>query len=165
MNKTVAFRDADEKDIPLIQELIAKIWPKAYSHILTPAQTEYMLDMMYGEGSLQRQMTAGHRFIITTLDGIPAGFASWEKKTETHCRLHKIYVLPDSQGSGIGKKLISHICGLAVKEGCVTLELNVNRHNTAKSFYEKLGFHIVREEDIDIGGGYFMNDYVMQVDL
>lgn len=165
MNKTVGFREADEKDIPLIQELIAKIWPKAYSHILTPAQTEYMMDMMYSNGSLQKQMNDGHYFTIATLDSIPVGFASREEKTDGRCRLHKIYVLPDSQGSGIGKKLVAHICALAAKEGCTTLELNVNRHNTAKSFYEKLGFHVVGEEDIDIGGGYFMNDYVMQLEL
>lgn len=42
------------------------------------------------------------------------------------------------------------------------LELNVNRQNKARIFYEKFGFVIVEEKDIPIGNGYFMNDYVMQ---
>ena len=42
------------------------------------------------------------------------------------------------------------------------LELNVNRHNDAFHFYTKLGFSISKEEDNDIGEGYFMNDYVME---
>ena len=47
-------------------------------------------------------------------------------------------------------------------KGATVLQLNVNRHNTAKSFYEKLGFAVIKEEDIDIGSGYFMNDYIME---
>ena len=45
------------------------------------------------------------------------------------------------------------------------LELNVNRHNKAINFYKKLGFIITMEEDIDIGNGYYMNDYVMNLEV
>ena len=31
----------------------------------------------------------------------------------------------------------------------------------AINFYKKNGFQIIREEDVDIGNGYYMNDYVM----
>jgi ribosomal protein S18 acetylase RimI-like enzyme len=43
--------------------------------------------------------------------------------------------------------------------------LNVNRYNKARFFYEKLGFVIMKEEDIDIGSGYYMIDYVMEKKL
>ena len=45
------------------------------------------------------------------------------------------------------------------------LELNVNRKNKAINFYKKYGFTILKEEDIDIGEGYFMNDYVMGMEV
>ena len=45
------------------------------------------------------------------------------------------------------------------------LELNVNRLNSAINFYKKLGFEIIQEEDIDIGNGFFMNDYVLSLQL
>ena len=51
------------------------------------------------------------------------------------------------------------------KEGVKYLELNVNRENKAIGFYKKLGFTIIAEEDIPIGNGFFMNDYVMQISL
>jgi ribosomal protein S18 acetylase RimI-like enzyme len=51
------------------------------------------------------------------------------------------------------------------EKGGTALRLNVNRHNTAKSFYEKLGFIITGTEDADIGNGFFMNDYVMEKQL
>jgi len=44
-----------------------------------------------------------------------------------------------------------------------TLQLNVNRHNKAKGFYQNMGFTIVKEELLDIGGGHFMDDYVMEM--
>ena len=44
------------------------------------------------------------------------------------------------------------------------LDLNVNRHNQAQEFYKKLGFKIIREEDVPVGQ-YFMNDYVMRLNL
>jgi diamine N-acetyltransferase len=45
-----------------------------------------------------------------------------------------------------------------------TVDLNVNRHNKAKSFYEKMGFVVAYEEDIPIGS-YWMNDYAMRKEL
>jgi hypothetical protein len=41
--------------------------------------------------------------------------------------------------------------------------LNVNKYNKAKFFYEKLGFTITKEEVIDIGNDYVMDDYVMGI--
>ncbi len=42
------------------------------------------------------------------------------------------------------------------------LWLHVNCHNSAKASYERNDYHIIREENIDIGNGYFMNDYLME---
>jgi hypothetical protein len=41
------------------------------------------------------------------------------------------------------------------------LELDVNRRNRARSFYEKQGFKVKAEKDTDIGNGFWMRDYVM----
>jgi hypothetical protein len=45
------------------------------------------------------------------------------------------------------------------------MELNVNRHNRAVTFYEHMGMHKDREGDFPIGEGYYMNDYIMQMTL
>ena len=128
---------------------------------------EYMLEMMYSESSLQHQINVRHHQFIIACDGDePVGFASWSSTPEEEIyKLHKIYVLQNQQGKGTGKKLIEHIIEAVRPTGAVILELNVNRHNKARAFYSRLGFTVVREEDIDIGRGYFMNDYVMQRSL
>jgi ribosomal protein S18 acetylase RimI-like enzyme len=58
--------------------------------------------------------------------------------------------------------VIGEILKAIARKGGKALRLNVNRNNKAKEFYEKLGFTVIQEEDIDIGSGYYMNDYIME---
>jgi len=59
--------------------------------------------------------------------------------------------------------LLQKVCNHAKENGANTLQLQVNRNNIAVNFYKKHGFKIIAEEDFDIGNGYFMNDYVMEL--
>lgn len=158
-------RRAIEKDIPLIRELSFKIWPQTYASILSAAQIEYMLKLMYSEDALLNQMKQKHEFIIINDEKDPVGFASFNLSEPGIYKLHKIYVMPQNQGKGTGKFVINEILKAILRKGGKALQLNVNRNNKAKAFYEKLGFVVIREEDIDIGNGYFMNDYVMEKKL
>ena len=51
------------------------------------------------------------------------------------------------------------------KEGATALQLQVNRNNKAKNFYEKLGFVVIDFQEFDIGHGHVMDDYVMEKKL
>ena len=162
-------KKAGIKDISCIQELAFVIWPAAYENILSPVQLKYMLELIYSKNALTSQAEKlKHQFIIVYENGIAVGFASYSpkhKKDHAVYRLHKLYVLPNQQGKGTGKLLLNYIIEEIKAAGAKILELNVNRHNVAFHFYTKLGFTIVKEEDIDIGGGYLMNDYVMEKKL
>jgi diamine N-acetyltransferase len=161
-----SIRVAGIEHIHLIKEITAKTWPVAYGDILSPAQIQYMLNLFYSEASLQEQMQEKqHQFIVVFDNDAAAGFASYSpKSTEepTIYRLHKIYIHPNHQGKGAGKVLLNYIINDITSNNAAAMELNVNRHNKALHFYQKLGFEIIKEEDIDIGNGYFMNDYVMR---
>jgi ribosomal protein S18 acetylase RimI-like enzyme len=71
-------------------------------------------------------------------------------------------LLPETQGKGIGRTIIDEIEKLAHQNSSKLLSLNVNRFNEALSFYQKIGFEIVAEENIAIGNGYLMEDYRME---
>ncbi len=45
------------------------------------------------------------------------------------------------------------------------IELNVNRFNSAVEFYLKKGFKIKEEVDLEVGQGFYMNDFVMRYEL
>jgi ribosomal protein S18 acetylase RimI-like enzyme len=148
-----------------IRKIAEKTWPVAYGHILSNEQLRYMLDRFYSLASMQEQAEINqHRFLLALHANEAIGFASFSAIPNVHhrFRLHKLYILPEHQGIGLGKRILDQIVELIKASHAVSLELNVNRYNNAKHFYEKMGFQIVREEDIDIGQGYFMNDYVME---
>ena len=155
-------RKAGSTDIALIRELVFRIWPQTYASILSQDQIEYMLEQMYSPASLKKQMHQGSRFIFVYDGEEPVGFAAYFKKTASVFKLDKIYVLPAQQGKGTGKFVIDYIIDEITKEGATALQLQVNRYNKAKNFYEKLGFAAIGEKDFDIGHGFFMNDYIME---
>lgn len=149
--------------ISIIQNLANITWPAAYGDIISPQQLDYMMELIYSKSSLEKQIQKGQQFILACDGGHAVAFAAYSVK-ENHAaifKLHKLYILPNQQGKGIGKSLINYI--IADIAPAYTLQLNVNRHNKALYFYEKLGFKIIGEEDIDIGQDFYMNDYVMQL--
>jgi GNAT superfamily N-acetyltransferase len=92
------------------------------------------------------------------------GFASFQHDylDDKVTRLHKIYLLPDAQGKGVGRLLIDAVVGYAEENNSKVLSLNVNRFNKAVTFYQKLGFEIVGKEDIELDHGYLMEDYKLE---
>ena len=159
-------KKAGVNDVALIRELTFRVWPQTYATILSQEQIDYMLEMMYSEDSLKEQMTEdGCHFIIVYENGNPVGFASYSEEEPHRWKLNKIYVLQNQQGKGTGKYVINYIIEEIKKQNGNCLFLQVNRYNNAKTFYEKLGFAEIDFINLDIGNGYFMNDYVMEKKL
>ncbi|MGN7819466.1 GNAT family N-acetyltransferase [Chitinophaga sp. 22536] len=154
-------------DIPVIQELTERIWRPTYQRILEPAQIDYMIDMMYSTAALTKQIAElNHKFIILQDDKRPIGYASYSTTdTEGVYKLHKIYLDSTYQGKGVGRFLLDTVIRQVKKLGATILELDVNRYNKARFFYEKMGFSTYKEKDTDIGNGYLMEDYVMRKSL
>lgn len=158
----LTIRNASEKDVKLIRTLALQIWPRAYSKILSKEKINYMLDLFYRESSLLKQMQDQHKFILVYNSGHPIGFASYSEIEHTVFKLQKIYMLSLQQGRGSGRFVIDYIIKDILAKGATALRLNVNRQNTARIFYEKLDFKMIGEEDVDIGNGFFMNDFIME---
>jgi ribosomal protein S18 acetylase RimI-like enzyme len=158
-------KKATVDDIPLIRDLCFKVWPQTYASILSQDRIDYMLDYMYSSVSLQNQMNNGSQFIFVYDDEVPVGFAAYLPKGNGIYKLDKIYVLISQQGKGTGRFVINHIIDEIKQKGASALQLQVNRNNKAKSFYEKLGFIVIDFQVFDIGHGHFMDDYVMEKKL
>ncbi len=170
------------------------VFPATYAGIITPEQTAYMMQMMYAEEVLRREMEELDIawFIARQADGVPSGFVSIGRDRSDAAadhsvrpadggeaatgrtaagiplfHLHKIYVLPAFQGQGLGHHLYRAAATYALSEagGRCRIELNVNRHNKALDFYRREGMHIARTGDFPIGGGFYMNDYIMTIEL
>jgi ribosomal protein S18 acetylase RimI-like enzyme len=155
--------EATLKDIPVIHELAEKIWWPTYRPIISEQQISFMLNDMYSEDALAKQMRDGMRFILVKRDKMDVAFAGYsiEQRSQPVLKIHKLYVLPSEQGKGTGKTLTNFLSNLANDLNIPLVELNVNRANPALGFYQKMGFNIA--ETVDIPYHQFMlNDYVMR---
>ena len=155
---------ANIDQIKIIQGIAYRTWPATFSSILSSEQIDYMLDMMYSDEALQTQISdLNHCFLLAAQGDTYLGFLSYETpyKGEAKTKIHKIYILPEAQGLGIGKKLMETVENIALNKGDQQLLLNVNKHNDAEKFYKYLGFETIAMEDIDIGSGFLMEDKIM----
>jgi len=162
-------RKADISDIPAIQDMAGVVFRRTYKDLISPAQMEYMMDMMYSTTSLENQMGPG-RNVFFIEDG--RGYASYRYDCRTPegrdmFHLEKLYVMPSEQGTGLGRQFFEAVCRDVRKAsvGHPVIELNVNRGNPSVGFYEHLGMRKSRTGDFPIGSGFFMNDYIMSIEL
>jgi GNAT superfamily N-acetyltransferase len=157
--------EATSADFEIIRTLAQKIWTVSYKKILPPQQIAYMLDLFYSDNGLRDALVSGHQFLLL-VDRKPLGFAGYQiNHLQNTAKLHKLYILPDIQRKGYGKRLLQEVIHRTRMAGNTKLQLNVNRYNDARLFYERFGFTILAEEDIHIGHNYYMEDYVMACDL
>lgn len=163
----ITFKEATTSDIEAIREIAAATWPSTYYPLIGKEQVDFMLEKMYSRGTLLEQFSEGCTFLIAELAGAPVGFASFSNINPENSifKLHKLYVLPDQHGKGVGKILLNEVIAQSLHKGAQTLELNVNKRNKALAFYEHCGFTMKEAVKIDIGNGFFMDDYVLEMDL
>ncbi|HEY2720741.1 MAG TPA: GNAT family N-acetyltransferase [Chitinophagaceae bacterium] len=165
MTPKFKIRKANRNDIALIRELCYKVWPQTYATILSQERIDYMLELIYSHSSLEKQMENGSQFIFVYEDEEPVGFAAYFEKGPSVYKLDKIYILPSRQGKGTGKFMIDYIINDIKGKGAQSLQLQVQRQNKARGFYEKLGFVVLCAKDFDIGNGFVMDDYIMEKKL
>ncbi len=159
---------ATKEQLPIVRDLAYQIWPDTYGTILSKVQLDFMLDKFYSIANLEEQMLEKNQvFMLIQDDEKYLGFCAYELNIDNSnkTKLHKIYVLPETQGKGVGKLLLEKVEGIAKNAGNSHLILNVNRFNKALDFYRYKGFVITEEVDIEIGHGYLMEDYIMEKPL
>jgi N-acetylglutamate synthase-like GNAT family acetyltransferase len=160
-------REATVNDVEAIRNIAETTWRQVYGPILAKEQLDFMLAEIYSAEKLISQISNNiQTFLMLTEGDESVAFAAYSPRDENPeiYKLHKLYCLPQTQGKGYGKILINQVIANTLAAGIHTLDLNVNRYNNAKTFYEKIGFEVVYEEDVPIGK-YWMNDFVMRKEL
>lgn len=160
----IVISKAKPTDFSVIREIANTTWPVAYGAFISKVQLDYMLEKFYSDATLTDNFTyKNHHFLLAKENENCLGFASYEPDYlgEKIVRLHKIYLLPEAQGKGLGKLLITEIEKIAQQLNQNGISLNVNRFNKAFDFYTKIGFECIGEEDIELDYGYLMEDFKM----
>jgi diamine N-acetyltransferase len=167
MSQKLTFKTADQTDIPVIRELAGRIWSDYYPGIITRAQIEHMLEWMYSVKMIRAELERGVVWKLASLEGVAAGFLAIElEAAERKLKLHKLYLLPELHGRGLGRAMLDLVKADAIQMGADQIHLQVNKRNIrAIQAYKRAGFGISQAIVADIGGGFVMDDYVMCLKL
>jgi GNAT superfamily N-acetyltransferase len=166
MDNTTITRLA-ESEIDTLIPLAHRIWHAHYPGIITVEQINYMLERGYTRQVIQDEIdNQGVIWLaINSGDGM-IGFASLGPHAPDTMKLHKLYLLPEYHGTGIGARALAEVEQIARDNAAAMLVLNVNRHNVkAIRAYERAGWKVREEIVADIGNGYVMDDFVMTKQL
>lgn len=163
----ISFKKATKVDIPQIQELAKKSWNSAYQNIISQDQIDYMLQQMYSEEEISNHLeNPNYQYYLILKDETAAGFIGFEFHYENSTtKLHRIYLLEDFKGQGLGKAAINFLKEKTSETSDKRIILNVNKNNNAKQVYESQGFTTYKEAVFEIGNGYVMDDSLMELYL
>jgi len=165
---TVEYRAIRDADLDELCRMATGVWRTHYAAIISMEQINYMLARQYTPEQLKRDMAAKSiRFAGAFADGKMVGFAGFGPEPGVpEWKLHKLYIMPEFQRRGIGQRLMRDAADTAAAHGANFLVLNVNKRNTqALAAYRKFGFGRRTSVKVDIGGGFVMDDDVLEYDL
>jgi len=160
---SLVIRPAGMDEIPALRALAERIWRASYATMLTPGQMDYMLAWMYSPETIAREMSEGVIWETAWLGDELSGFHSCALEPAVcRAKLHKVYLLPEYQGQGLGQQLLDRVHALTAQRGAKQVWLQVNKRNArAIRAYRRAGYAVERSAIFNIGSGFVMDDFVM----
>lgn len=147
--------------------LAKEIWNEYFTDIIGKAQVDYMVGRFQSERAMSEFISSGGSYYKIMQGGSQCGyFAITDKEKPGTLFLSKLYVKKEERGLGLSRLAIETIKQLACDKGLPIVWLTVNKGNTHTiDVYKHFGFVIADSVVKDIGGGFVMDDYVMELHI
>lgn len=155
---------ADAEGIAEMSAVASAIVRDHYDPILGKEQNDYMLGKFQSPEAIREQLEHGYSYYFVGDKAHRLGFTAFYPRGDA-MYLSKLYLYKDERGKGYSRLILDFIKDKAREEDLSAVELNVNRFNPSVNIYERLGMRRLRAEKIDIGSGYYMDDYVYRLDF
>ncbi len=154
-------------DIESVARLAYEIWNDHFVDIIGQEQVDYMLDHYQSVPAITGQLEAGQQYFLLESGGVPVGYLSLvSDKASKKIMISKIYLQRSARGMGLGQYLLDFVKLRCREHKVKTIWLTVNRNNqTSIDWYRRRGFVVIDEVCKDIGGGFYMDDFVMELNL
>lgn len=165
---------ADQK---MLSELAAEIWNEYWPAHIGQDQTDYMVEKFQSYQAIKKDIAEnGYDYWFLCADGEGStgywtedgkriiGYTGGKMDMATRRYfISKIYLMKDERGKGYSSKVIDFYTIRCMGTGMPAMYLTVNKYNDqAIAAYKKTGFEVIDSVETDIGGGFIMDDYIMQ---
>lgn len=152
-------------EIETVKSLAAEIWPGYYEPIIGRPQVDFMLSKIQSPEAIQAQIKNGSLYyLIQPAAESPIGYLAVIPKTN-ELFLSKLYLTAESRGKGWGRRALDFVREGAEAQNLKKISLTVHKRNPSVGIYQKMGFKITEPIVTDIGGGFVMDDFRMELTL
>ena len=153
---------SSDSDLRIISSLARTIWKEHYEPMIQPGETDYMLDRFQSFEAMKEQVHKSYSYLMMVVRNEVVGYAAYVIEDD-RMFLSKLYVLKDFRGRGYSSKMFSYLEEAARSAGVGRITLTVNRMNEHSiEVYRHCGFIVTGEQDMPIGNGFSMDDYLME---
>lgn len=154
-----------DRQIERLARLADSIWHEYFPSILSDAQIDYMVDRFLSVEALKSQIAEGYIYLLAVDAERTVGFTGAHPEGN-RLFISKVYVRRSDRGRGYASRMHDYWLDYSRRNHIETLWLTINRFNALSlAVHQKRGFRIVRAEVNDIGSGYVMDDYILELNL
>ena len=154
MENTVIRRMKPE-DAEAVTDVLIDTWKTAYRGIVS----DDVLDHQDREMLIDRRKRQYKDYIVAEANGRVVGYCWYvndnsfsEELSDIDCEIVAIYVLPETERKGVGRKMFSYAVEDLKKQGRTKMVIWCLKDNsTGREFYQKMGGTIIGEHKTHIG--------------
>lgn len=146
-----------------IADLAKVIWNEHFTPIIGKDQVDYMVEKFQSYPALKEQISEGYEYYQIFSSGEFCGYTGIHPGEDNRLFLSKLYLKKESRGHHLATGAFSFLKEICRERGYPAIWLTCNKHNdNSLGVYRHFGFEIVDTQEADIGGGFIMDDYIME---
>ena len=146
-----------------IADLAKVIWNEHFTPIIGKDQVDYMVEKFQSYPALKEQISEGYEYYQIVSGGEFCGYIGIHPGEDNRLFLSKLYLKKESRGHHLATGAFSFLKEICRERGYSAIWLTCNKHNdNSLGVYRHFGFEIIDTQEADIGGGFIMDDYIME---
>lgn len=146
-----------------IADLAKVIWNEHFTPIIGKDQVDYMVEKFQSYPALKEQISEGYEYYQIFSGREFCGYTGIHPGEDNRLFLSKLYLKKESRGHHLATGAFSFLKEICRERGYSAIWLTCNKHNdNSLGVYRHFGFEIIDTQEADIGGGFIMDDYIME---
>lgn len=166
MNAIKLVKAESDDQMKRIAAIADEIWHEYFPCLLTSGQIDYMVEKFCSFKAMKENVQKdNYIYYFIKRGGEDIGYTA-VKPDGDRLFLSKIYLKKDERGKKYSRSVMEYHKDFARRNGLRAIWLTVNKHNDSSiAAYKAMGFETIGEGVADIGSGYVMDDYYMELKL
>ena len=154
-----------EDQLRRISEIADGIWHEYFPGIISVEQVDYMVEKFCSFEAEIQNIKEGYEYYFIKRGGNDIGYTAI-KPDGDRLFLSKLYLKKEERGKKYARKVTDMLKEIARERGMRAIWLTVNKHNDSTiAAYNAMGYKTIGEGVADIGSGFVMDDYYMELEV